>query len=128
MKNVILNIDDDKVIPECITNFSSEENYLMMLIGSTYIVNGVSGIASIIHKEKLDGKVNEIQMLQNEIEIQKKYFKEEKENLEKNKKEEFENLVKIKIENKDLIIADLQKQIEVFPQICLKKRIMICLL
>ena len=121
MKNIVLCIDDDKIIPECIINFSPEENYLMMLIGSTYIVNGVSGIASIIHKEKLDEKIKEIDTLQNEIEIQKKYFKEEKENLEKNKKEEFENLTKIKMENKDLIIVDLQKQIEMFSSMFEKK-------
>lgn len=116
-----LPISDDKIVPECITNFSQEENYLMILIGSTYIVNGVSGIASILHKEKIDEKVQEVHLLKNELNIQKKYFNEEKENLEKNKREEFENLVKIKMENKDLVIADLQKQIEMLSSLLEKK-------
>jgi len=121
MKDIILQIGEDKIIPECIYNFSPEENHLMLLIGSTYIINGVSGIASILHKEIIDMKQKEIELLQNEIEIQKKYFKEEKENLELNKREELENLIKIKIENKDLVISDLQKQIKMFSDLLVKK-------
>ena len=121
MKDIILQINEDQIIPECIHNFSPEENHLMLLIGSTYIINGVSGIASILHKEIINTKQKEIELLQNEIEIQKKYFREEKENLELNKREEFENLIKIKIENKDLVISDLQKQIKMFSDLLVKK-------
>jgi hypothetical protein len=109
-----LEINDNENIPEIISNFTPEENLLMIQIGSHFVKSGISGIVSILSKEIFDEKQKEIDNLCIEIELQKKYFKDQIENLDSIKKVEFDEFVKSKLDTKDVIIDGLKKQIETF--------------
>lgn len=121
MKLIHLEINDNENIPEIISNFTPEENIMMIKIGSQFIKSGISGIVSIISKDIFDDKQKTIDNLYHELEIQKKYFKDQIENIEINKGEEYNEIVKSKIEVKEMIISSLQKQNEMFSNQLEKK-------
>lgn len=121
MKNISITINNTDEIPPYICNFTNEENYLMLLIGSQFVIKGTQGVSDVIMKEVLQEKQKQVNDLINELEYQKRYYKDFVENSQQQKIRELNDIMCLKLENKDLIIADLQKQIEMFSNLLEKK-------
>jgi len=100
MQQVIIVIDENKTIPECIQHFTPEENLLMLQIGSAFVLEGTRNISPILMKDLIQEKQSEISALKNELESQKRFHEAH-----------LENFVEIKLENKELVIDDLKKQV-----------------
>jgi hypothetical protein len=91
-------IPDNEVVPEIITSFSPEENFLMLKIGSECLREGRNATIGLSQKEiyqkiKNESK-EEVQKLELDIIVQKELTKKMEENIEKRYKSQTEKLEK----------------------------------
>ncbi len=101
MKQVILYVEESEEIPECVYNFSSKEIIQMLQIGSQFVLEGTKHIAPLLLNDIIQEKQDEINNLKQELEYCKNF-----------QSTNLDNFVEIKLENKDLLIEDLKKQIQ----------------
>ena len=93
MRTVHININDSDEIPQFINNFTNEENLLMLLIGSQFVLKGTQSISPLIMKDILQEKQQQIDNLTNEIEYQKRFCKDLVENNEQQKIKEINDII-----------------------------------
>lgn len=99
MPLIKIKIPDTNELTYNISNFTPEDNFLMLEIGSRFVSEGTKCVTPIIMEDIIAEKHKEIEILKKELESYKNF-----------QDVNLENLVKIKLENKDLLIEDLKKQ------------------
>jgi hypothetical protein len=123
LKTLKLTIPDNEVVPEIITSFSPEENYLMLKIGSECLREGRNAIAGLTQNEiyeKIKKEAyDEVQRLEMDIIVQKETSKKMEERIEKMYKSQVERLekeivflsvqLKEKNNNKDIVDKEVEK-------------------
>jgi hypothetical protein len=124
LKTLKFTIPDNEIVPEIISTFSPEENYLMLKIGSDCLKEGRNAIAGLTQNEiykkiKKEASV-EVQRLEMDIIVQKETSKKMEERIEKMYKSQVERLekeivflsVQLKEEknsNKDIVDKEVEK-------------------
>jgi hypothetical protein len=124
VKIIQITIPIENVLPDIINNFSPEENYLMLKIGSNCLMEGRKVVAGLTQKEiyqkiKNESK-DEIQKLELNILLEKEMTKKMEERITKMYEGEIEKLQKqcqllsnqlksYEIENKDFIKTEVAK-------------------
>ena len=86
-KTISLTIPDNEIVPEILTSFSQEENYLMLKIGSDCLKEGRNAVAGLTQKE-IYAKIKEessgdVHRLEMEIILQKELSKQMEEKMSK---------------------------------------------
>ena len=86
-KSLVVTIPDNEAVPEIIVTFSPEENYLMLKIGSSCLLEGRKVVAGLTQKE-INQKIKEetkeeIQKLEMEILLEKELTKKMEERISK---------------------------------------------
>jgi hypothetical protein len=128
LKIVNLTIPEERLLPE-LSNFSPEENYMILKIGSSCILEGRKVVAGLTQKEiyqKIkDESKHEIHKLEMDILLEKELSKKAEERISKiyegqidQMKKQMENIAKqlktYEFENKDLIKVEVDKAREKF--------------
>ena len=97
-KTLQLTIPDEEVIPEIIVNFSPEENYLMLKIGSECLKEGRNAVVGLTQKEiyeKIRSETkDEVQRLELDIIVQREMGKQMEEKISKMYEGQVEKLEK----------------------------------
>lgn len=101
MKNIVLQIPSDKILPTQIKNFTPEENYRMLEIGASFIIEGTKQISSHIIQDVLQEKQNELENLKQSL-IQQ--YEQQHNTLE--------NLYKTNLETNEVTIETLKRELE----------------
>jgi len=126
-KSLVVTIPDNEAVPEIIVTFSPEENYLMLKIGSSCLLEGRKVVAGLTQKE-INQKIKEetkeeIQKLEMEILLEKELTKKMEERISKMYEGQVDQLKKqidflskqvktYEIGNKDLIKDEVEKERE----------------
>ena len=86
-KTIVVTIPDDEIVPEILTSFSPEENYLMLKIGSDCLREGRNAVAGLTQKE-IYAKIKEeasgdVHRLEMDIIVHKELTKQMQEKMSK---------------------------------------------
>ena len=136
LKTINLTIPENKILLPEITSFTPEENYLMLKIGSSCLVEGRKVVAGLTQKEiyqKIrDESRIDIQKLELDIVIEREMAKKMEERIKKmydiqveKMEKQIESLSKqlktYDLENKDLIQKEVEKEREKFDLLLQEK-------
>jgi len=110
MKSIILSIPDEINIPEIITSFTPEENFLMLKIGSNCLSEGRKAVAGFTQKEIYEKIKNESKEEIRELEMNILVEKEMTKKMEQTIKVFYENQIN-KLENQ---VNDLLDKLKIF--------------
>ena len=116
-KIVQIIIPEDKIVPDIISTFSLEENYLMLKIGSETLMEGRKVVTNLTNNEvykKIENDFKkEIESLDNEIELEKQVSLKMQEKISKMYETQIEQLNK-KLENAMNQIIKYEKDMSVY--------------
>jgi len=135
-KTITITIPDNDMVPEIVSSFSPEENFMMLKIGSECLKEGRKAVASLTQKdiynkikEESKGEVQRLELdilVEREMKIKmEEQIKNMYENILEKMRSQIETMsVQIKnyeLQNKDLIKVEVDKEKEKFDLILEEK-------